>query len=72
MRIVVVLPQPDGPSSEKNSPCPIDRSRCLTAGTDSPWARYVLWTPANRIAGWPFAWGVVMLYLFAGDGAQPR
>ena len=40
IRIVVVLPQPDGPSSEKNSPC-ADRQVELLHGLDtvSPWDR---------------------------------
>jgi hypothetical protein len=33
MRRVVVLPQPDGPSSEKNSPASMSRSIPRTAGT---------------------------------------
>src|SRR5579884_3330530 len=33
MRSVVVLPQPDAPSSEKNSPAGMSRSMPLTAGT---------------------------------------
>jgi hypothetical protein len=31
IRSVVVLPQPDGPSSEKNSPEPIEKSASATA-----------------------------------------
>ena len=33
IRSVVVLPQPDGPSSEKNSPCLMSRSRSSTAAS---------------------------------------
>src|SRR3954464_6280365 len=50
IRIVVVLPHPDGPSSEKNSPCPIARSICCTAGTRSPCDRYSLRTPTSSMA----------------------
>ena len=35
MRSVVVLPQPDGPSSVTNSPCSIDRSMSSTAFTSA-------------------------------------
>lgn len=31
MRRVVVFPQPDGPSNEKNSPAPIEKSASATA-----------------------------------------
>src|SRR6478672_9472294 len=47
MRRVVVLPQPDGPSSEKNSPARISRSIPSTART-SP-NRLV--SPTRRISG---------------------
>ena len=46
MRSVVVLPQPDGPSSEKNSPSAIVRSRSSTA-VAAP-KRFV--TPSKRTA----------------------
>ena len=36
IRIVVVLPQPDGPSMEKNSPVRMARSMPRTAATTSP------------------------------------
>ena len=51
MRNVVVLPQPDGPSSEKNSPSPMMRSTRSTAVT-SPrreWNRLAI--PTSSIAG---------------------
>ena len=35
IRSVVVFPQPEGPSSEKNSPAATDRSIPRTAGTSS-------------------------------------
>ena len=35
MRSVVVLPQPDGPSSEKNSPALIEASMASTASVSS-------------------------------------
>src|SRR3954471_14749082 len=50
MRIVVVLPQPDGPSSEKNSPSPMVTSTPLTAATASPCAWNVLVIPLSSIA----------------------
>jgi hypothetical protein len=31
MRSVVVFPQPDGPSMEKNSPAPMEKSASVTA-----------------------------------------
>src|SRR5262245_22885146 len=37
IRITVVLPQPDGPTSTTNSPWPMPRSRGSTTGT-TPWA----------------------------------
>src|SRR5439155_14240520 len=46
-RSVVVLPEPDGPSSVKNSPAPIARSTPSTAAT-SP---YDLRTPTSSTAG---------------------
>src|SRR5712691_8804536 len=46
-RSVVVLPEPDGPSSVKNSPPAISRSTPSTA-TTSP---YVLRTPTRRTSG---------------------
>src|SRR3954462_13024185 len=50
MRIVVVLPRPDGPSSEKNSPSPMVTSTPLTAATASPCAWNVLVIPLSSIA----------------------
>ena len=47
MRRVVVLPEPDGPSIEKNSPAAMSRSTLVTA-TTSP---YSLRTPSSRTAG---------------------
>src|SRR4051794_15417316 len=46
MRRVVVLPHPDGPSSEKNSPPAISRSMPRTAGTSS----YALVNPTREMA----------------------
>src|ERR1700735_4384335 len=51
IRIVVVLPQPDGPRSEKNSPTPISRSTPATACTTSPWELNSLTIPTSSIAG---------------------
>ena len=50
MRSVVVLPQPDGPSSEKNSPSPIARSTRSTALTTPrrEWKRLAI--PTSWIA----------------------
>src|SRR6185312_4492214 len=48
-RSVVVLPEPDGPSSVKNSPASISRSTPATA-TTSP---YVLRTPRSRTSTAP-------------------
>src|SRR3954470_12935435 len=50
MRIVVVLPHPDGPSSEKNSPSPMVTSTPLTARTASPWEWNVFTMPLSSIA----------------------
>src|SRR5581483_4226979 len=46
-RSVVVLPEPEGPSIVKNSPCAISRSTCAIA-TTSP---YVLRRAAQRTSG---------------------
>src|SRR5689334_12628574 len=54
MRMVVVLPHPEGPRREKNSPSAIDRVTPLTAWTTSPWETYSLTTPSSSIAG---VWG---------------
>src|SRR4051812_31397446 len=54
MRMVVVLPQPEGPRSEKNSPSVIVMVTPLTAWTVSPWERYSLTTPSSSMAG---TWG---------------
>ncbi len=51
IRMVVVLPHPDGPSMEKNSPSAMARSTPLTAATTSPWAWYSLTTPTSSMAG---------------------
>ena len=51
IRIVVVLPHPEGPSSEKNSPSAMATSMSRTAMTDSPWDRNSLTTPRSSIAG---------------------
>src|SRR3954463_8746717 len=50
MRIGVVLPQPGGPSSEKNSPSPMVTSTPLTAATAPPRAWNVLVIPLSSIA----------------------
>src|SRR5208337_5616524 len=44
----VVLPDPDGPSSVRKSPCGMSRSRCLMI---SVLPSYVLRTPAKRTRG---------------------
>src|SRR5215470_13443521 len=51
IRMVVVLPQPDGPSREKNSPSRMSRSTPATAVITSPWAWNSLTTPDSSIAG---------------------
>ncbi len=53
IRMVVVLPQPDGPSIEKNSPSLICRSIVRTAEITSPpeWKSFV--TPESSMAGRP-------------------
>ncbi len=50
IRSVVVLPQPDGPSSEKNSPSPMVRSTRSTAVTvpRREWNRFAI--PTSSIA----------------------
>ena len=48
IRRVVVLPQPDGPRSEKNSPVPIVSETSSTART----SRYSFVRLASRISGW--------------------
>src|SRR5690349_10655863 len=55
IRIVVVLPQPDGPSREKNSPSRMSRSMPATAVITSPRAWNSLTTPDSSIAGRPTA-----------------
>src|SRR5262245_55413004 len=49
--MVVVLPQPDGPSREKNSPSRMSRSIPATAVITSPRAWNSLTTPDSSIAG---------------------
>ena len=50
MRSVVVLPQPDGPSIEKNSPRSISSDRSSTATTS--WKRFVMWSSrTSRLDG---------------------
>ncbi len=51
IRSVVVLPQPDGPSSEKNSPLSIARSTRSTAWTWPSSALNCLVTPTSSMAG---------------------
>src|SRR6266576_209004 len=51
IRIVVVLPQPDGPSREKNSPSRMSRSIPATALITSPRAWNSLTTPDSSMAG---------------------
>ena len=51
MRIVVVFPQPEGPSMEKNSPCRMARSMPRTAVTTSPREWNSLTTPSSPMAG---------------------
>src|SRR5215475_210645 len=53
IRMVVVLPQPDGPSREKNSPSRMSRSIPATAVITSPRAWNSLTTPDNSMAGRP-------------------
>src|SRR5215475_7935927 len=62
IRIVVVLPQPEGPSREKNSPSLIRKSMSRTAVTTSlpEWKSFV--TPDSSIAG--------RLLLSAPDGVS--
>src|SRR4051794_8204398 len=55
IRSVVVLPHPDGPSSEKNSPSPMIRSTCSTAATRPRREWYVFAMPTSSIAGRPDA-----------------
>ena len=55
MRSVVVLPQPDGPSREKNSPSRIVRLTPRTAAKCSLWERKVFSIPISSIAGDPDA-----------------
>src|SRR3569833_72322 len=63
IRIVVVLPHPDGPSSEKNSPSPMDTSTPLTAATASPCAWNVLVTPFSSIAASSVPTGVAASFI---------
>ncbi len=51
IRIVVVLPHPDGPSMEKNSPLRMARSMPRTAATTSPREWNSLTTPSSPMAG---------------------
>src|SRR5581483_11759931 len=51
IRMVVVLPQPDGPSREKNSPSAMVRSSPATAVTTPPRAWNSLTTPVSSMAG---------------------
>src|SRR5215831_13762107 len=51
IRMVVVLPQPDGPSREKNSPSRMSRSIPATAVITSPRAWNSLTTPDSSMAG---------------------
>ena len=53
IRIVVVLPQPDGPSMEKNSPVRMARSMPRTAVITSPREWNSLATPSSPMAGTP-------------------
>src|SRR5579875_190071 len=55
IRSVVVLPQPDGPSSEKNSPSPITRSTPSTAVTTPwrDWKRFSILTSSMAVGGAP-------------------
>src|SRR5690349_15663466 len=48
--MVVVLPHPDGPRREKNSPSAMPRVTPLTAWTTSPCERYSLTTSSSSIA----------------------
>ncbi len=48
IRSVVVLPQPDGPSSEKNSPSRICRSMSSTASAASPNRLVTPWMPTAQ------------------------
>src|SRR5215831_1091572 len=71
IRIVVVLPQPDGPSREKNSPSWMATSMPLTAVTTSPCDRNSLTTPRSSIAGMPMPgplWLVVFVVLVRTSG----
>ncbi len=45
IRSVVLLPQPDGPTSTTNSPSPICRSRSRTAVREPPRSSYIFRTP---------------------------
>src|SRR3954467_6895458 len=71
IRSVVVLPEPDGPSIEKNSPSPISRSIPATAVTTSPTAPPTDFatrrptSPSQRLTTWSswtdgVAWEVTM------------
>src|SRR5690606_15328374 len=50
IRIVVVLPHPEGPSRTTISPASTSRDRSATAGASTP--GYCLVTPSSRIIGW--------------------
>src|ERR1041384_5248405 len=67
IRMVVVLPQPEGPRREKNSPSSMPSVTPFTAWTTSPCVRYSLTTPSSSIAYGSVMsrYGPFLLVLFA-------
>jgi hypothetical protein len=76
IRSVVVLPQPDGPSSEKNSPSAMRRSTCSTARTSPAAEENRFSTPTSSIAGSPSssggAWRLAACTLVSAIALVPR
>src|ERR671917_590540 len=65
IRIVVVLPHPDGPTKTQISPSGISKERSFTTARSEP--EYVLLTPLNLIIASPVRPGVVLFAIDAGS-----
>src|SRR5258708_30879728 len=69
MRSVLVLPQPDGPSSDTNSPGMMARLRCSTASTE-PKAQLTLSSTSRGTVGADGAADLVMRVSFRSAGGE--
>src|SRR6187399_3705974 len=59
MRSVVVLPQPDGPSRQANSPCRTSNDRFCSAVIETPCADLKVFSAMSTLSGTPAPTGCI-------------